>query len=250
MFGPRFHYDKQGIILLLDIILAGGWLMLPIVICSIVALGIIFERYYALQAKRITPAETAALAEKWASAAKIDDERLIDLQGDSPLGRVLAAGLANSDCSREVMKDAIEEVGRLEAHNLANHLNALGTIAAITPLLGLLGTVIGMISVFTTITTAGVGNPTTLAGGISQALMTTAAGLSVAIPALIFSRYFQRRVADLVVEMEQAALKLVETLSSGRRSPQRAAPRAKLQAAKSSTGKTQAAPAKAKRASP
>ncbi len=206
--------------------------MLPIVVSSIVALGIIFERYYALQPTRVTPAKTLAMAEKWASAAKVDEERLIDLQGDSPLGRVLAAGLANTGCSRDVMKDAIEEVGRVEAHNLGKHLNALGTIAAITPLLGLLGTVVGMISVFTTITTAGVGNPTTLAGGISQALMTTAAGLTVAIPALVFSRYFQRRVADLVVEMEQGALRLVEILSNGRRAPgQLAASRSKRPAA-------------------
>lgn len=193
--------------------------MLPIVVSSIVALGIIFERYYALQDKRVTPVNTAELAEQWASSGKVDDEKLIDLQQDSPLGRILAAGLANSGCSREVMKDAIEEVGRVEAHNLGRYLNALGTIAAITPLLGLLGTVVGMISVFTTITTAGVGNPTTLAGGISQALMTTAAGLTVAIPALVFSRYFQRRVTDLVVEMEQAALRLVEIMSNGRRAP-------------------------------
>ncbi len=204
---------------MLDIILAGGWLMLPIVVCSIVALGIIFERFYALKNERVAPAETSSLAEQWAVAGKFDEEKLIELQEDSPLGRVLAAGLANSGCSREVMKDAIEEVGRVEVHNLGRYLNALGTIAAITPLLGLLGTVVGMISVFTTITTSGVGNPTTLAGGISQALMTTAAGLSVAIPALIFSRYFHRRVADLVVDMEQGALRLVEILSSGRRAP-------------------------------
>lgn len=200
--------------------------MLPIVVSSIVALGIIFERYYALQDKRVTPANTAELAEQWASSGKVDEEKLIDLQQDSPLGRILAAGLANSGCSREVMKDAIEEVGRVEAHNLGRYLNALGTIAAITPLLGLLGTVVGMISVFTTITTAGVGNPTTLAGGISQALMTTAAGLTVAIPALVFSRYFQRRVTDLVVEMEQAALRLVEIMSNGRRAPSKIGNRA------------------------
>ena len=200
--------------------------MLPIVVSSIVALGIIFERYYALQDKRVTPTNTAELAEQWASSGKVDEEKLIDLQQDSPLGRILAAGLANRACSREVMKDAIEEVGRVEAHNLGRYLNALGTIAAITPLLGLLGTVVGMISVFTTITTAGVGNPTTLAGGISQALMTTAAGLTVAIPALVFSRYFQRRVTDLVVEMEQAALRLVEIMSNGRRAPSKIGNRA------------------------
>ena len=110
------------------------------------------------------------------------------------------------------MKSAIEEVGRHVVHELERYLNALGTIAAITPLLGLLGTVIGMIKVFTVITVQGVGNPEVLAEGISQALITTATGLSVAIPALLFHRHFQRRVDDLVVTMEQEALKMVEVL--------------------------------------
>jgi biopolymer transport protein ExbB len=134
----------------------------------------------------------------------------------SPLGRILAVGLLNRDRDRQIMKEAIEEVGRAVSHELERFLTALGTIAAITPLLGLLGTVIGMISVFTTITNLGVGNPAELAGGISQALITTAAGLSVAIPSLIFYRHFRGKVDALTVEMEQEAVKLVEVLHGDR----------------------------------
>jgi len=222
---------------LLDIILAGGWLMLPIVISSIVAAGIIVERFYVLRVERIAPKATADLAEEWALSGAVNEQQLVELQIGSPLGRVLAAGLDNRAFDRDVMKDAIEEVGRVEAHNLGKHLNALGTVAAISPLLGLLGTVIGMISVFTTITTSGGGNPATLAGGISQALMTTAAGLVVAIPALVFSRYFQRRVSDLVVDMEQRALALVEVISNGRAVASTNAPKASRPSPKKTASK-------------
>jgi biopolymer transport protein ExbB len=111
-----------------------------------------------------------------------------------------------------VLKDAIEDTGRHVVHELERYLETLGTVAAVTPLLGLLGTVIGMVQVFTAITTHGVGNPTVLAGGIAQALITTAAGLSVAIPSLIAYRYYRSRVDTLVVDMEKEAIKLVEAL--------------------------------------
>ena len=196
--------------------------MLPILACSVVALAIIVERFYALHSARVVPQRARSLAQRCALQATANPEQLKALRSDSPLGRVLAAGLANRGVPRDVLKEAIEEAGRHEVHGLNRFLNALGTIAAITPLLGLLGTVIGMISVFATITSAGVGNPTALAGGISQALMTTAAGLFVAIPSLVFSRYFHRRVDDLVVTMEQESLLLVQTLldpSAHRASP-------------------------------
>ena len=128
----------------------------------------------------------------------------------------LAAGLVNRYQDREAMKDAIEEVGRHVNHELGRYLNALGTVASITPLLGLLGTVVGMIKVFAVITSEGTGDPSVLAGGISEALITTAAGLSVAIPALMFYRYFLARVEELVVLMEQESLKLVEVLHGKR----------------------------------
>jgi biopolymer transport protein ExbB len=134
----------------------------------------------------------------------------------SPLGAILAAGLNNYRHGREVMKESIEETGRQVVHDLDRFLNTLGTIASITPLLGLLGTVVGMIKVFSVITTVGVGDPAVLAGGISEALITTAAGLSVAIPSVMFYRYFQGRVTELVLKMEEESLKLVDILHGNR----------------------------------
>lgn len=147
---------------------------------------------------------------------EVDDQRIKNIYEGSPLGRVLAVGLINREHSREVMKETIEETGRHVAHELERFLNALGTIAAITPLMGLLGTVIGMIQVFAVITSSGVGDPGALAGGISQALITTAAGIGVAIPSMIFYRYFRARVDALIIGMEQEAIKLVEVLQGER----------------------------------
>lgn len=196
--------------------------MLPIVICSIVALAIVVERFWSLKNDKVVPQNLVAQIWKWVNERNLTEERVKSLQKGSPLGRILAAGLLNRHQSREIMKDAIEDVGRHVSHELERYLNALGTIAAVTPLLGLLGTVVGMISVFTSITTVGVGNPTELAGGISQALITTASGLGVAIPSLMFYRYFRAKVDALVVEMEQEALKLVEVLQHQRVLEQRA----------------------------
>jgi biopolymer transport protein ExbB len=147
---------------------------------------------------------------------EIDPAKVRAIRDSSPLGRILAAGLSNSHHGREIMKDAIEESGRHVVHELEKYLNSLGTIAAITPLLGLLGTVIGMIKVFSAITAFGVGDPTVLAGGISEALITTAAGLSIGIPAMMFYRYFKGRVYSLTVDMEQEAIRLVEVLHGDR----------------------------------
>ena len=148
----------------------------------------------------------------WVKKDALDQSQIQTLHQGSPLGQILAAGLINSDRDRAVMKDSIEDTGRHVVHELERYLDTLGTIAAISPLLGLLGTVIGMVKVFTAITTHGVGNPTVLAGGIAEALITTAAGLTVAIPALIGYRYFRNRVDALVVDMEKEAIKLVEAL--------------------------------------
>ena len=138
------------------------------------------------------------------------------MQSGSALGQILAAALANRDASREVMKEAIEDTGRHVVHELERYLNTLGTIAAISPLLGLLGTVIGMIKVFSAITSQGVGNPAALAGGISEALITTAAGMVVAIPSLMFYRYFRGKTAMLVIRMEQQAVRMIEVLHGNR----------------------------------
>jgi len=202
----------------LELVKAGGWLMLPIIACSVIALAIIAERLWSLQMRRVIPKHLVAQVWRWEKINELNDENMRELQASSPLGSILAAGIVNRQQDRAVMKESIEDTGRHVVHELERYLNTLGTIAAITPLLGLLGTVIGMIKVFATITTQGVGNPGALAGGISEALLTTAAGLSVAIPTLMFFRYFRGRVRMLVLRMEQEAMLMVEIMHGTRRS--------------------------------
>lgn len=200
-----------------EIIKAGGPLMWPIIACSIIALAIVAERFWSLRADTIAPPNMLSQVLGWVEKNQLDVKHIQALYDASPLGRVLAAGLMNKNDSREVIKEAIEDAGRQVTHQLERFLTTLGTIAAIAPLLGLLGTVLGMISVFTVISSSGVGDPQELSGGISQALITTAAGLSVAIPALIFHRMFRRKVDSLVMDMEQEATKLIETLHQNKR---------------------------------
>lgn len=199
-----------------ELMKAGGLLMWPLLACSILAMAIIAERFWSLQTKRITPPNLVATVWQWAKSGSITTERIQELRLGSPLGRLLAAGLVNYQHDRVVMKESIEEVGRQVVHELERFLNTLGTIASISPLLGLLGTVFGMIQVFSVISVRGIGDASILSGGISQALYTTAAGLSIAIPTLLFYRYFQGRVDELVITMEQEALKLVEVLHGQR----------------------------------
>lgn len=199
-----------------ELVVAGGWLMAPIVACSVVAMAIILERIWVLRRGRVIPANLVAQIWKTHRKKGLTNAHLATLRAGSPLGRILAAGLMNRKHSREVMKEAIEEVGRQVVLELERYLNTLGTIASIAPLLGLLGTVIGMIKVFSAIVGAGVGDPAMLAGGISEALITTAAGLSVAIPSLMFHRYFTGRVDSLVIGMEEEALKMVEVMQGER----------------------------------
>lgn len=203
-----------------EIIKAGGWVMWPLILCSIASTAIILERFWSLQTRRICPKHLVAQIWHWAKSNQLDAAHLAALRDSSPLGRILSAGLANLRRDREVMKESIEETGRHVAHEMERYLNTLGTIASISPLLGLLGTVIGTIQVFNAITSHGVGNPTEMAGGIATALVTTAAGIIVAIPSLIFSRYFRRKVDELVVSMEQEAIKMVEVLHGDREAPQ------------------------------
>lgn len=201
---------------MLELIKAGGWLMLPILICSVIALAIIGERLWSLQRERIMPKHLVAQIWHWHRNGQLDMGQINALRMGSPLGRILSAGLVNRNHTREVMKESVEDTGRHVVLGLERYLNTLGTIAAITPVLGLLGTVIGMIKVFSAITVYGVGNPAVLAGGISEALITTAAGLSVAIPSLFFYRYLRGHVDALVVAMEQEALKMVEVMHGER----------------------------------
>ncbi|HJP06960.1 MAG: biopolymer transporter ExbB [Acidiferrobacteraceae bacterium] len=197
---------------MLEVMRSGGWLMLPIVICSILSLGIILERFFALRRAVVVPSGLTVEVERALMQGRLDADRIAALRRGSVLGRVLAAGLACAAKTPARLREAIEEAGRHAVHDLERYLNALGTIAATTPLLGLLGTVIGMIKVFAAITTAGVGDPQILAGGIYEALITTAAGLSVGIPSLMFHRYFRGRINELTVEIEQQALRLIEAL--------------------------------------
>lgn len=198
-----------------EFVVAGGWLMLPILLCSIAAAAISVERFWSLSPSKIAPANLIAQVWIWLKNDDFDAKRMKELKMSSPLGYILAAGLTNSS-QRDSMKESIEEAASHVIHDLERYLNALGTIAAVTPLLGLLGTTIGMIKVFAEIMIEGTGDAQVLAGGISEALITTATGLSVAIPALIMHRYFTRRIDGVVVQLEQQSLKLVDALHSNR----------------------------------
>lgn len=195
-----------------EIVKAGGPVMVPIVLASIIAAAIFLERLWTLQQRRVLPAELTEKVWKWVEQRQIQDKHIAALQQNSPLGKILAAGLANRHRERVIIKEAIEDAGRHVVHELERFIGALGTIASVSPLLGLLGTVIGMISTFNAIRTEGVGDPAALGGGIAQALITTAAGLTVAIPALLGYKYLRGRVSNLVVQMEKESIKLVQAM--------------------------------------
>jgi len=197
---------------MLEWVYIGGWVIVPILGCSVVAFGVILERFWSLRENQVIPYGLVSYLERLVKDKALTPQHVAQLQKSSPLGKLLAAALLDMHHSPQVMKDSIEDAGRHVVIKLEKYLNMLGTIALISPLLGLLGTVIGMIKVFTVMTMEGANDPSQLAGGISEALVTTAAGLCVAIPSLMFYRFFQRRVDELVVIMEQEALKLVEIL--------------------------------------
>ena len=190
--------------------------MWPIIVCSVLALAIIVERCWSLRRSVVAPRDLMSQIQGMALGDRLTNEQIDSVRETSALGQILAAGLSRQTQQAFLVKDAIEEAGGHVVHELERYLNALGTIAATTPLLGLLGTVIGMIKVFSAITAVGVGDPQVLAGGISEALITTAAGLSVGIPSLMFHRYFRGKVNELTVAMEQDALRFMEVLQSGR----------------------------------
>ena len=192
-----------------SIIQAAGWPIWPLIIASIVALALIFERLWSLRQSVVAPANMVDQVLAEFRQAGTSPELLQKTAARGPLGRILAAGLANVKAPRPVMKEAIEEVGRVVSHDLERFLTTLGTIATAAPLLGLLGTVVGMIEIFGSQSSAG-SNPIQLAHGISVALYNTAMGIIVAIPALMFHRHFRAKIDALVVEMEQQAIKLVD----------------------------------------
>lgn len=199
-----------------ELIKSGGWIMLPIVLCSIIAVAIVLERLWTLRASRVSPSNLLAQVWQWVQDKQMNSSKMQQLRASSPLGQILAAGLLNSRHGRDIMKESIQEAGVKVVNELERYLTPLGTIAAITPLLGLLGTVLGMIEIFSAFMDSGMANAPQLASGIAKALVTTAAGLFVAIPAVFFHRFLQRRVDELVVRMEQEAIKLVEAIEGDR----------------------------------
>ncbi|MDR5868269.1 MotA/TolQ/ExbB proton channel family protein [Halomonas koreensis] len=196
---------------MMEALIAGGWLMVPLLGCSLVAAVIVIERLWTLRARRIAP---RGLGQEVCSLVAQGQVNLYWLESHSPLGGVLAAGLRNARLGHEQVRARFQEAATAVVHDMERYLSPLGTIASITPLIGLLGTVVGMIEVFAVIVASDGGERTAdLAGGISRALVTTAAGLTVAIPALMFHRYFQRRVEDITVRIEEQAGQVVEFLA-------------------------------------
>lgn len=195
-----------------EIFRAGGWIMWPLLVCSVLTVIILIDRLIALRKDKVIPPKLTETVWSWIKNHQIDEERLRALHNSSPLGRVLAAGLVHRNQSTEVIKSSIEDTGRHVVHEMEKYLNTLGTVAETAPLLGLLGTVWGMIKVFNAIVTQGVGDPGVLAGGISQALITTAAGLSVAIVAKIAYRFLHGRVSEIVVDMEKESIRLLQSM--------------------------------------
>lgn len=201
---------------MIELIKAGGWMMWPIVLCSLLALAIVLERCWALRRDQVMPDILINQLPVLAETACTNARDLDELRAHSPLGHIWAAVLATRDASDDVRRERVEEAGRAAAHGLERYLNTLGTIAAISPLLGLLGTVAGMIQVFTAMTTHGLGDPQALSGGISHALLTTAAGLSVAIPALIAHRFLKGRVEDRLLVIEAHTAELIDAQARSR----------------------------------
>jgi biopolymer transport protein ExbB len=195
-----------------EIIRAGGGFMWPIILCSVAAVAIILERLWALQSNRVIPKDLGPKVWTWIEADQLTDKLIEAIGKNSPLGQLLAIGLINRNKPRALLVERLQDGGRHVVHDLERFLNSLGTIAAVSPLLGLLGTVAGIIHAFNAITANGIGDPRVLAGGIGEALITTAAGLSVAIPSLIAYRYLRGKVERLVVSMEKEAMRLVDAL--------------------------------------
>ncbi len=212
--GPRRRLKKENG--LLSLIQAAGWPVWFLILASVVTLALIVERALSLKRDKIIPPKLLDEVINFHRSRQVTPELIQKLEGSSPLGAVLASGLRHELAPREVMQEAMEQSGRLQAHKLERFLGALATMSTVAPLLGLFGTVVGMIEIFGA-QQPGTGNPQQLAYGISIALYNTALGLVVAIPALIAYRVFRSRVDDLVVELEQRSLRLLDTVRGGRR---------------------------------
>lgn len=222
-----------------ELIKSGGIMMFPLILSSILALAIVIERFMSLRVHKVAPQGDIDLARKLASIARLPEAQLDELRNSSLMGRVLATGLESRELPRHIMKENVEEAGRHAVHELERYLPALGTIVTIAPMMGLLGTVLGMIGVFSAINVAGVGNPQQMAGGISEALITTVAGLLIAITTLVFERYFKAKVDGYVATMEREAMRLIEIANSNRKTAPVPPPTRPLQGGAAPTGAAQ-----------
>ena len=197
---------------MLELMRAGGLFMWPILVCSVIALAIVLERLWSLQQRRVIPADLARRTWRAVDTGQAVDKLIASLEQNSPMGRLLAIALRNQHRPREVLRERLEDAGRHVVLDLERFLGTLGTIAGISPLLGLLGTVTGIMHSFNAIAAGGMGDPRLLSGGISEALVTTAAGLCVAIPSLIAFRFLRGRVEQLVALMEKDTAAFIDSL--------------------------------------
>ena len=204
---------------MLELVKAGGWPMIPLLLLSALALALIVERGWALRRSRVMPPRLGDEVRAWAARGNLDPAHIDSLRQTSPLGTLLAAVLDMRNRSREVMRERVEDVGRHLVHRMERYLNTLGTIAAAGPLLGLFGTVVGMIQMFLGILDYGIGDVNQLAGGIGKALVCTATGMIVAIPALIAHRWYRGRIAEYIVDMEHEAIALMDVLEQRTHAP-------------------------------
>jgi biopolymer transport protein ExbB len=196
----------------LELVKAGGWPMIPLILLSVLALTIVVERAWTLRRRAVLPPGLGKEVRTWAAGGKLDPAHIESLRATSPLGALLAAALDVRNRPRDQIRERIEDVGRHLVHRMERYLNTLGTISAAGPLLGLFGTVIGMIQMFLGILDHGIGDVNQLAGGIGKALVCTATGMIVAIPALIAHRWFRGRIAEYIVDMEHEAIQLLDTI--------------------------------------
>lgn len=199
---------------MLELVKAGGWPMIPLLLLSALALALIVERGWTLRRSRVMPPKLGDEVRAWAARGNLDPAHIESLRQTSPLGALLAAVLDMRHRSREVMRERVEDVGRHLVHRMERYLNTLGTIAAAGPLLGLFGTVVGMIQMFLGILDYGIGDVNQLAGGIGKALVCTATGMIVAVPALVAHRWFRGRIAEYIVDMEHEAIALMDVVES------------------------------------
>ena len=202
---------------MIELVKAGGWPMIPLVLLTLLAVAIIAERFWTLRRTEVLPQGLGEEVRNWARRGQMEQQHIESLRATSPLGELLAAALDGRHQPRDVIRERVEDTGRRIVHRMEKYLNTLGSIASAGPLLGLFGTVVGMIQMFLVIGNHGVGDVNQLAGGIGKALVCAATGMIVAIPALMFHRYFKGRINGYVVEMEHEAAQLLDVLESRRK---------------------------------